>query len=152
MRRRPCPCRPPPLSLGHHRLRAAGPRPHRARRSSCEPRRTWIVLLAALLAAAVLIAELVTDARLFIALAKAGMAAGGAMVIGATALRIWAGAIVTGAQLPAGAGLEFDERAEDLADLEDALSRLDAQTDRRLNALERAVFDQNGDPPWGSIR
>lgn len=110
-----------------------------------------IVLLAALLAAAVLVAELASDARPSAALAKAGMAAGGAMVLGAAALRLWAGATVTGVQLPAGVGLGFKDDAKDLDDLEDALAQVDAETDRRLNALERAVFGQNGGPTRGTI-
>jgi membrane protein implicated in regulation of membrane protease activity len=108
------------------------------------PATRWVVLLAAPFALAVLATELAGSGSLFMALAKAGAAAGGIMVLGGLAVRLWAGATVTEAQLPGGLGLAFERSEHEVERLDRELAKFGSRTEGRLRRLEQAVFGSNG--------
>ena len=103
----------------------------------------WIVLVAAVLAAAVMATEIAAGASLFTALAKSAAAAVGVMALAGIALRLLEGAAVSGVQLPGGAGVQPDggNKTDELAR---DLRRLSLMTEVRLRRLERKVLEQNG--------
>jgi hypothetical protein len=111
-----------------------------------------IVVVAGALALAVLVSEVERGTALAAALTKAGLVAGLVMVLGGLGGRLWAGAIVTSAQLPGGTGLAFAENSASIADLEEDLSHLEEETRSRLLRLERDLLGPSGNGDGGTMQ
>jgi hypothetical protein len=118
----------------------------------------WFVTASLLTGAFFLVQQVATDADHYVAFLKAVGAAAGLMVLAGLAQRLWEGDRIEGAQLPGGAGAQFEpveaaaKTRESVEELNTRLTTqseqmitMQSQLDRRVSDVEQAVFKEGRD-------
>jgi hypothetical protein len=122
------------------------------------PAGRWFVALSLLVGVALAVQQAATGSDLYAAFLKGVGAAAALMVLAGLAQRLWEGDRVEGAQLPGGAGAQFepveaaaktrqgvDELNNRVTTQADQMITIQSHLDRRVSDLEEAVFKAVGE-------